>query len=181
MTTQRLFIALDLPDAVKAQLKALQTGVPGAKWVKPEQMHLTLRFIGDATEEQSKQLEMGLAEIKAAPFSFQLQRVGQFPPKGKARVLWVGISPLEAINVLQKQVEQAVTACGFARADHPFAPHITLARFRMPPPVDEMTAYLQKHTGFTSSDIHIRHFALYASMLTPSGPIYRVVKQVDLA
>ena len=107
VTTQRLFVALDLPSAVKGQLKTLQTGVSGAKWVKPQQMHLTLRFVGDATVEQSKQLEMGLAEIKAAPFSFHLRGVGQFPPKGKARVLWVGIPPLEAISTLAALVDIA--------------------------------------------------------------------------
>ncbi len=172
MTTQRLFVAIDLPDAVKTQLAQLQANVAGAKWVNREQMHLTLRFIGETSLEQIKELETGLAAIQAAPFSFQLSGVGHFPPRGKARVLWVGLPHVEALQHLQAQIEQVVTHCGFEPADHPFSPHITLARFRSPPAIVEMEAYVRHHNAFKSDVIQVNQFVLYSSTLTANGSIY---------
>lgn len=182
MTTQRLFVAIDLPDAVKAQLTHLRANLAGAKWVGRDQMHLTLRFIGDATELQKTKLEAGLAAIKAAPFSFHLEGVGQFPPKGKPRVLWVGLPPVDALYHLQAQVEQAAITCGFERADYPFSPHITLARFRIPPAATgETESYIRQHSGFKSDLINVDQFTLYASLLTQTGPLYTALAHLTLA
>lgn len=147
----------------------------GAKWVNVEQMHLTLRFIGDASPEQMTQLETGLAAIRAAPFSFHLTGIGQFPPKGKPRVLWVGMQPSVELNHLQAQVEQVVTQCGFERADHPFSPHITLARFRTTPPPAAVEEYFRLHNHFKTDTLVVNAFILFASNLTPKGSVYTQV------
>lgn len=181
MTTQRLFVAIDLPTAVKTQLMRLQKDLVGAKWVNREQLHLTLRFIGETSPEQLKELETGLAAIKAAPFLFQLSGVGQFPPKGKARVLWVGLPHVDALFHLQTKVEQVVTNCGFEPADHPFSPHITLARFRTSPAVAEIAAYFRQHSTFKSDVIQVNQFILYASDLTSTGSIYTQLARFPLA
>src|SRR4051794_19826404 len=88
---QRLFVAVDLPEAIKTQLKALCVDLVGAKWVSHAQMHLTLRFIGDANDTQQAAIQTGLATIHATPFKLALQGIGQFPPKGKPRIVWVGL------------------------------------------------------------------------------------------
>ncbi len=174
-------MAVGLPETVKAQLMHLRSNITGAKWVGREQVHLTLRFIGNATEEQKTQLEAGLAAIKVAPFSFHLESVGQFPPKGKARVLWVGLRRVDALNQLQTQVEAVAISCGFEHADHPFSPHITLARFRAVPASAELERYIQEHSAFKSELIKVEQFILYASLLTQSDPVYTALARFPLA
>lgn len=180
MTTQRLFVAIDLPDAAKTQLMRLRAEIDSAKWVDVEQMHLTLRFVGDASPEQTKQLETGLAAIQAAPFSFRLQGVGQFPTHDKPRVLWVGLPHSPELHHLQAQVEQVVSHCGFERADHPFSPHITLARFRTPPPPVAVEEYFRLHNHFKTGNIVVNAFILYSSTLTPKGSVYTQVARFPL-
>ncbi len=170
---QRLFVAVDLPESVKAQLKLLCVDVVGAKWVSHPQMHLTLRFIGDADEAQQTQIQMGLATVRATPFKMALQGIGQFPPKGKPRVIWVGIQADAELHTLQKRIEQTISSIGFEPADHAFSPHITLARFRMPPSTEQVQRYFALHQTFKTEPFEVEQFILYSSQLMPSGSVYR--------
>lgn len=170
---RRLFVAIDLPEAIKAQLKLICTGLDGAKWVSHQQMHLTLRFIGDADETQQTDIQTGLATIHATSFKMSLAGVGQFPPKGKPRVLWVGIEAEAELNPLQQKIEHIIRAVGFAPDDHAFSPHITLARFKMPPSRENMQRYMEHHQSFRTEALDVKQFILYSSQLTPSGSIYR--------
>ena len=169
---QRLFVAIDLPEAIKAQLKTLFTGLDGAKWVSHSQMHLTLRFIGDADEAQQAHIQTGLATIRATPFKMSLQGMGQFPPRGKPRILWVGIEAEAGLYDLQKRIEGIISKIGFEPADHAFSPHITLARFRMPPTMDIVRSYIERHESFKSVAFDVNQFILYSSQLAQSGSIY---------
>ena len=170
---QRLFVAVDLPESVKAQLKTLCVDLVGAKWVSYPQMHLTLRFIGDADEAQQTQIQTGLATVRATPFRMALQGIGQFPPKGKARVIWVGIQADAELHILQNQIEQTIVSLGFEPADQAFSPHITLARFRMPPSADHAQQYFARHQTFRTEPFDVERFILYSSQLMPSGSVYR--------
>ena len=170
---KRLFVAIDLPEAIKTQLKALCVGLAGAKWVSYPQMHLTLRFIGDTDAEQQVKIETGLATVRATPFKMALKGIGQFPTRGKARVLWVGIDADEALYTLPKQIEPIITGIGFGPADHDFSPHITLARFKTPPTPEVIQRYFNQHQGFGTEPFEVDQFILYSSQLTPSGSIYR--------
>ncbi len=169
---KRLFVAIDFPEAVKAQIKRLFADLTGAKWVAAHQIHLTLRFIGDADDKQLADIQTGLAAVHATPFSLALESIGQFPPKGKPKVIWVGIEAELALNQLQGKVERAIRDCGFEQADHPFSPHITLARFRTPPPVEQVKTYFEHHQTFRSDPFNVDGFILYSSQLTSSGSIY---------
>lgn len=169
---KRLFIAVDFPEAIKAQLKPLCSGLSGAKWVSHHQMHLTLRFIGDADKQQEEAIKTGLATIQATPFSMSLEGIGQFPPKGKPRVIWVGVQAEAPLNQLQSKVEQAIRNCGFEEADHTFSPHITLARFREAPTREHVEDYFERHQHFKTALFPVDRFVLYSSQLTPSGSIY---------
>jgi RNA 2',3'-cyclic 3'-phosphodiesterase len=170
---QRLFVAIDLPDAMKNALGALCTGIPGAKWVKREQMHLTLRFIGDVDDEQSEAIKNELASAQATAFEMNLEGVGQFPTKGKARVLWVGVKAPPALSDLQGKVNNALDKLGIQPEDHPFSPHITLARFKTPPPQDNMRQFFTKNADFKTEPFTVEAFILFASELRPEGLVYR--------
>lgn len=170
---KRLFVAIDFPEAVKAQLQPLCADLAGAKWVAQHQMHLTLRFIGDSDEKQLAAIQRGLARISANPFRMRLQGVGQFPPRGKPRVIWVGVEAEPTLNQLQGQVEQVIRESGFEKADHAFSPHITLARFRSPPAVEPVERYFTRHQDFKTKLFEVSEFVLYSSQLTPSGSIYQ--------
>jgi 2'-5' RNA ligase len=98
--------------------------------------------------------------------------VGQFPPKGKPRVLWVGIEAEAGLKELHKQVERFINAIGFAPDDHSFSPHITLARFKVPPSRENMQRYMESHQSFKTDAFEVKRFILFSSQLTPNGSIY---------
>ena len=178
---KRLFVAIDLPEAIKTQLKALCRDLDGARWVAHHQMHLTLRFIGDADEAQLAKIQAGLATIQAAPFKMMLQAVGQFPEKGKPRVIWVGITAEAELNELQQKIEQVISSTGFEKADHPFSPHITLARFKNPPTSESIEHYFAQHQVFKSDRFGVEQFILYSSQLATNGSIYQQERNFALA
>ncbi|MBI1276738.1 MAG: RNA 2',3'-cyclic phosphodiesterase [Anaerolineaceae bacterium] len=169
---KRLFVAIDFPQAIKDQLKPLCAGIQGAKWVESHQMHLTMRFIGDADEQQLTSIQTGLATVHATPFKMNLESVGQFPVKGRPRVIWVGVKAEPALYPLQKEIEWIMHESGFEEADHPFSPHITLARFKTPPPIEHVQQFFEQHQSFVSDTFVVDGFVLFSSQLTSSGSIY---------
>jgi 2'-5' RNA ligase len=168
----RLFAAIDLPPAIKESLVQRCTGVPGAKWVKPEQMHLTLRFIGEVDQGAFEDIRQALAGVAAVPFSLSLNGVGQFPPKGGARVLWVGLNAPPALFDLQRRIETALNSLGYPPETRPFAAHITLARLKSPPPPESVRQFLSRNADLRSDSIPVTQYVLYSSLLAPSGPAY---------
>jgi 2'-5' RNA ligase len=168
----RLFVAIDLPDTIKDQLGTLCGGLPGTKWVKRDQLHLTLRFIGEMSDEKFRVIKDRLNSIKAAPFSMAMQGVGQFPPRRAARVLWVGVDAPPTLSELQQQVETTLTKLGCPPDERPFSAHITLARLKTPPPPSAVEDYLARYGAFQSEPFPISHFVLYSSVLAPEGPTY---------
>lgn len=168
----RLFVAIDLPGEVKTDLVRLCSGVPGAKWVRPEQMHLTLRFIGEVDEQQLDTIRKALTGIRSSPFGMALRSVGQFPPKGTARVLWVGLDTPPALNQLQRQIETAVVASGIAPESRAFSAHITLARLKTPAHPESIRQFLTRQVDFHSGSIPVHEFVLYSSILARDGSTY---------
>lgn len=169
----RLFVAVDVPDAIKDQLVVLCAGVPGAKWVQRAQLHLTLRFIGEVDSAKFQQIKTALSDVRSAPFSMALRGVGQFPPKRAARVLWVGVDAPPALNQLQAHVEATLNRLEFAPEERPFSAHLTLARLKTVPPPSVVQSYLSRHAAFQSESFPISEFVLYSSILSPEGPTYR--------
>ncbi|NWG17889.1 MAG: RNA 2',3'-cyclic phosphodiesterase [Chloroflexi bacterium] len=169
----RLFIAIDLPDTIKDRLGDLCRGVPGAKWVSREQMHLTLRFIGETEDARFEAMRSALGQLNAAPFSLSLKGVGQFPPRGAPRVLWVGVIAPPALAALQTRIESALVGLGVEPEDRPFSPHITLARLKTPPPALLVGKFLNDGAAFQTESIPVGAFVLYSSQLRPAGPVYR--------
>lgn len=179
----RLFIALELPDAVKDQLVDLRGPIPGAAWVGRSAFHLTLRFVGDGiAESEMITLRDGLSAVDGAPFTLSLRGAGRFPPGDRRppRVLWVGISAPPALLTLQAAVERAVVGAGFPPEDRPFSPHLTLARLKNPESGAAVAAFIQQQAAFRSDPIAIDAFHLIASTLTPTGARYQTLRSYAL-
>lgn len=170
---KRLFVAIDLPTGIKDELGEICSGIAGAKWVRREQMHLTLRFIGEVDDQRFETIKSGLSEVQAVPFTMRLEGVGQFPEKGKPRVLWVGVRAPNSLTQLQQQIENRLRKLGLEAADKGFTAHITLARFRTPPAPESMRSYFARHGDFGTEAIEVESFILYSSWLRPEGPTYQ--------
>ncbi|MEZ4667601.1 MAG: RNA 2',3'-cyclic phosphodiesterase [Anaerolineae bacterium] len=179
----RLFVALDLPDEVKKQITNLYYNIDGLRWVKVEQLHLTLRFIGEVTDKQEEAIRSSLGAVQAAPFSFQLTGIGQFPGRGKPRVIWVGVTPHTQLTSLHHQIEARIQSIGYGATDTSFSPHITMARVKF---VSDASLALLKqffdtHRAFKTDAIHIDHFTLYSSTLSSEGASYKAEAIYSLA
>jgi len=168
----RLFVAVDLPDEVKQSVAALCHGLPGVRWLPPDQLHLTLRFIGEANDTVEAAIRHGLAEITFPPITLSMRGVGCFPSPRRPRVLWVGLSTGEPLRLLQHAVEQAVATAGIPAEERPFSPHITLARLREHREAD-IAPFLTRNSSFHSGPFTVDAFHLYSSTLTAKGAIHR--------
>ena len=123
----RLFVALSLPAAIKEQLAMLSGGIPGARWVPPENYHLTLRFIGEVESWRAEEVDEALANIRARPFMLSLRGLGLFEKAGRISSLWVGVEKTDQLGLLQAKVETALQRIGLEPERKRFAPHVTLA------------------------------------------------------
>jgi len=168
----RLFVAIDLPDEIKVAIRFLRCSISGAKWVSEAQLHLTLRFIGDADDDLFARITTSLAGIKAAPFPLAMMGVGCFPPRRRPKVLWVGVDKNEALLNLQNIVEKALLQSGLEPEPRPFSPHITIARLKEVSAA-RLVPYLQKNSRFATPLFLVTEFILYSSTLTPQGAIHR--------
>lgn len=168
----RLFIAIDLPDMVKEQLAPLCCGLPGARWIPPEQMHLTLHFIGEVEGGVFLDIQEGLASVYAERLYLQLDGVGFFPPRGKPRVVWAGLKKSELLLQLYNRIEAKLVALGLKLEKRKFSPHITLARLKNTPPV-KVGRFLENHGLFLSQSFAVERFHLYSSILGRKGAIHR--------
>jgi 2'-5' RNA ligase len=166
----RLFVAIDLPDGVAESLVRLQAGVPGARWQTREQLHLTLRFIGEVDERDAASIDDMLASIGDPRFTVELKGVGEFGGNNP-RALWAGVAANEALKHLQRKVETVLQRLGLPAEERKFTPHVTLARLRGTPRGAVMD-YLTNHALYASGPFEARAFTLFSSHLSPNGSIY---------
>jgi RNA 2',3'-cyclic 3'-phosphodiesterase len=128
----RVFIALDVADDIRRNITQYVDRVrglaPNARWARPESLHVTLKFIGEASDTRVQEIKTALSTVKAAPFEIKFQDVGFFPNPKAPRVFWIGMSAGEALPRLAATVEAALSKLGIAAEDKPYRPHITLAR-----------------------------------------------------
>src|SRR5258705_4597339 len=174
----RLFVALPIPDPVIRGLMLLQGGVPGARWQSREQLHLTLRFIGEVEGSDMRALDDALAGIDALAFELQLHGVGQFGNK-QPHTLWAAARRNEMLEHLARKVDAAIRRVGQPQDAHKFMPHVTLARLRHAD-LDKMREWLTAHALFTSDQFAVDAFRLYSSKLTSDGSVYRIEQEYPL-
>lgn len=165
---KRLFVAIDVPDDIRMLICGMGGSLPGSRVVPTEQLHLTLKFLGDVETSLIADINEALATISYSPFKICLKNVGYFPPRGNPRVLWVGIDPvLETIH-LRNGVEKALSDIGIERDRRKFSPHITLARLKNSP-IKRVTQFLAGNSFFETPAFTVDRFHLYSSTLSYKG------------
>lgn len=175
----RLFVAVDLPAGVREGLSTLCFGVPGARWVEGDQLHLTLRFIGEVDGVCFRDIATALGAVGGTAFELTLDGLGHFPPRGAPRVLWAGVERSASLVSLRTRIESALASVGVAREGRKFAPHISLARLNGTPP-SRVGRFFQDHPLFRSPPFTIDRFCLYSSTLGPRGARHRVEAEYPL-
>ncbi|MEA2783140.1 MAG: 2,3-cyclic 3-phosphodiesterase [Rhodospirillaceae bacterium] len=175
----RLFVAVALPENVRWQLRLLCGGLPGARWVAPENFHITLRFIGEVDGAEFHDIDAALAGLRAPGFSLSLAGVGHFGSGSKLRSVWAGIDKQPALNHLRDKVESAVVRAGIPPNGQKYQPHVTLARSKGEP-VPKLGDYLVQNNLFRSPPFEVTHFTLFSSFLNHNGAIYRPERIYEL-
>lgn len=174
----RLFVAIRPPKPIRALLQGAMGGVNGARWQSDEQLHLTLRFIGEVDRHLAQDILAALGAVHQPPFEIALSGVGVFERRGRPETLWAGIVPQEDLHALHKKVDQALTRVGVEPDRRVFHPHITVARLnRSAGPANN---FLSDAGGLASAPFLVDAFALYESELTPDGPIYSAIERYKL-
>jgi 2'-5' RNA ligase len=174
----RLFVALEIPEAVRSRLFLLQGGVPGARWTTPDQMHLTLRFIGEVNEAVADDIDGALTGLRAPSFPLELAGVGEFGGN-LPRALWAGVRPSRELHHLQKKVETAMQRLGLSPEERKFTPHVTLARLKNAPR-EKVMDFLSHYGLFASGPFEVTRFALFSSRLGGAGAVYNVERTYGL-
>ena len=179
----RLFVALLPPPTVRKELAALAGPLPGVRWSPEANLHLTLRFIGEATMEMLGQFETALARVQVEPFVLPVGGIGVFPSRGPAKVLWVGTGHGHTrLHQLRKQVDEALLAVDPVLEVRNFHPHFTLGRLTEPGDPKALAKFTAHHAAFEAPPFRVTEFSLMASEFPPAGPpAYRIVRTFALA
>ena len=168
--TRRLFVALSPPPRVADALLDMMEGVAGARWQDADNLHLTLRFIGEADRHLEHDLVTALSDIRVQPFTLSLAGVGQFSGRHRPRAIWADMERSEPLHDLQWQVECAARRAGCPAETRRFTPHVTLGRLNSGSgPIGD---WLKANGDFRAPEWPVSSFSLYESDLTPNGPIY---------
>ena len=171
----RLFVALALPSPMRTRLSFLAGGLPGVRWVPPENYHLTLRFIGELPGWRAEEVDHALSNIRAPGFALQLNGVGIFAKAGRITTLYIGVERNPALEHLQAKVERALQHAGVEAERARFVPHVTMARLgsqRGETPEAKVAAWVQSHNLFRSTPMVVEHFTLFSSMLGKEQAVY---------
>lgn len=172
MSTKRLFVSIELPESTRQQLAEMDPCLRGVRWLAPEQMHLTLSFLGNVSSETQETLMENLKAISWKSFFLPLVGLGAFPAKGWPKIIWIGVGTGHPhLFQLHKRVQEAVLAAGLEPDLRSFHPHVTLARCRDVSP-QAIRPFLKAHADFDAGMIHVESFRLNSSLLTPAGSVY---------
>lgn len=172
----RAFIAIQLPKKVREECIKVQEKIKDlikAKFVEEENIHITLKFLGDISESSVKKISKILKDLDFKPFKLELFRLGVFPSEKFIRVVWIGVRPEEKLLELQKKIDDSLTTLGFKK-EKKFEGHITIARVKFVKNKEEFVKKLRemkpKNIGF-----EVKSFELKKSTLTEKGPIYETL------
>ncbi len=189
MGTRRLFLAIDTDAALKRELglcmESLDTVLEGVRWVAPEALHLTLSFLGETPTERFGELHEAIAAGVSGlgPFPCECAALGVFPNPRRPAVLWAGVTAEGALlSTLAERLREALRARAFGGDDRPFAAHITLGRFRRDARVRPavLEGLLERWSGRRFGGFPADQVTLYASLLTPGGPLYDPLRRWPL-
>jgi 2'-5' RNA ligase len=181
----RTFVALELSESLKAGILALGTALRAggvrASWLRPDAMHLTLKFLGDVEEGALPDVIEGvrLAASRTPAFRFRTTMPGAFPSPRRPRVIWLGVEPVDELFGLWEALEAELSCLGFERERRPFRPHITIGRIRSPGAAGDLTRLLAELER-PEETVDVRDVRVVKSTLKPSGAVHEVLEALPL-
>ena len=183
----RTFIALDLPTNVVSMLGDVQRDLKAmrlrAKWVRPENIHLTLKFLGDIDSDELPNICAALSDVGQGfvPFRLAVRGIGFFPGVKRPRVIWVGLGgQIQLLLDLQRKLADNLASIGFPKEKRPFKGHLTLGRIKNAINSDVIRRIILDYADLHSDEFICGHISLYKSDLKPSGAVYSQLHRVDL-
>jgi len=187
----RCFIAIEIEEEISKEIarvqrqlqKELRGNESGIKWVPPENIHLTLKFLGNVTDQEIPEIcaAVSRAASECPPFSFSVSTCGSFPPHRPARVLWIGITAGQPeLKQLAKRVDHWVNKLGFPLEKRAFSGHLTLARIRQPNAGKAVLRVVEQSPLETLGQQSVTVLTLFQSDLRPGGPIYTPLHHAPL-
>jgi 2'-5' RNA ligase len=182
----RTFLAIELDDAIRERLAAaqerLRSQAGGVKWVEAENIHLTLKFLGEIDEDVAPLVAEALGPVAAGiePFEMRLAGLGAFPPHGAPRVVWAGVQePSGRLLELHRRIERELEALGIEREDRPFTAHVTLGRIKDRPD-PRLRHALDARAADDFGSQAVTHVTFFQSVLSPAGPTYTALSRARL-
>ncbi len=191
----RLFVALDIPDEIRQKLRTFMDGVrgfaPDVRFVSPESLHVTLKFIGEQPDDKLGVIKDALATVQAESMDVSFRVVGFFPTAKSARVFWIGIEADARLPRLADEIDKALEPLGIEREQRAFSPHLTLARSGSGRPLrgrgdrpNRLFSVLQDRLAQMPppefGTMTARDFFLYLSKLSPKGAQYSKLERFAL-
>jgi 2'-5' RNA ligase len=187
----RSFIAIELPDRLKLEIGQLEAQLkpsqqPWAKWVDPDSIHLTLKFLGNIATDRTGEITGAIAEATrtVSPFHLEVKGLGVFPNLKRVQVAWAGVSgDVDKLEQLQQRIESNLARLGFAPESRPFTSHLTLARLRNQASPDERQRFGQMIAGTrfeADTAIKVEAISLMRSQLTRAGAIHHRISSIPL-
>ncbi len=185
---KRIFVAVDISEDARRQTSCYIESLRGefenlrVGWEKPEKLHLTLKFLGDADERQLKELQKIVENIAAriSPFRLRIAETGVFPSVKKARVLWIDVKDERgSLAKINENLEIECARIGFAAENRNFKPHLTIARLK---DANAAKSLIEKHLADTvePAEFEVAEIVIYESRLQPAGSIYQKLTTVQL-
>ncbi|MBA2431050.1 MAG: RNA 2',3'-cyclic phosphodiesterase [Chthoniobacterales bacterium] len=172
MASKRLFVAIDIPEPITQQLLELNPHLPGVRWLKPEQMHLTLSFLGQVGPIAEEALREKLNAVRFTAFFMPVSGLGAFPAKGKPHVIWTGVGTGHPqLFHVYKRVQEAALGAGLEPELRRWHPHITIARCRDVSP-ETIRPLLKENAELDLGLVRVESFSLYSSVPGPLGSAY---------
>jgi 2'-5' RNA ligase len=175
----RLFVAIDIPENIQKEVQGMGRAIPKARPVPADQLHLTLKFIGEVEGSSFLDIRESLKEIVHPKLLLALKGVGTFPPRGTPRILWAGVEPTAGIAALRNTIEKTLNAVGIPREKKKYTPHLTLARLNNCP-IRHLQNYLAGNAFLQTPDFTVDNFHLYSSQLTPKGALHTLQSSYPL-
>ena len=176
----RVFIAVDLPTELRQQLaelqRALQPLTDTARWVAPESIHITLKFIGEVQEKRLEDIDSAFTGLTWKPFTVTVRSVGFFPGNRSPRVFWAGMEA-PTMSGLAIELDARMERLGFEKERREFRPHITLARARDNRMDSSLVKAAAKYAEHPFGSFKVDRVSLFQSTLKPPGPVYNKLKE----
>lgn len=174
----RLFVALRPPIAIRQRLIAAMGGIAGARWQDDDQLHITLRYIGEVDGAVAEDVAVALDGLRAAPLTLAIRGVGRFDQRDGRHAVWAGIAPHGGVAALHRKVDQALVRIGLTPERRAYLPHVTLARLNRRS--GSADAFLARHATLATEAFACEHMLLYESRLGSDGAAYEAVARFPL-